>query len=114
MKRRGGLASRSMDVFMNVVGGLNIEDPAADLAICVSLASSLSDRALPRDWIFIGEVGLGGEVRPVPRIQSRLKEAARLGFATVVTSRYQDQEAPPGIEVLKVGRLGEALKELTG
>jgi Predicted ATP-dependent serine protease len=100
---------------MNVVGGLNIEDPAADLAICVSLASSLGDRPLPRDLgFFIGEVGLGGEVRPVPRILSRLKEAARLGFATVVTSRYQDQERPPGIEILKVGRLSEALKELTG
>ncbi len=114
LERRGGLASRSMDVFMNVVGGLNIEDPAADLAVCVSLASSLSDCPLPRDWVFIGEVGLGGEVRPVPRILSRLKEAARLGFATVVTSRYQDQEAPPGINILKVGRLSEALKELTG
>lgn len=114
LERRGGLGSRSMDVFMNVVGGLSIEDPAADLAVCLSLASSLGDRPLPRDWVFIGEVGLGGEVRPVPRALSRLKEAARLGFTTVVMSRFQDQETPAGIEILKVGRLSEALKELTG
>jgi DNA repair protein RadA/Sms len=114
LERRGGLPSRSMDVFMNVVGGLHIEDPAADLAVCMSLASSLSDRPLPRDTVFIGEVGLGGEVRPVPRILTRIRESARLRFSTAVTSRYQDQDAPAGIRIVKVGSLGEAMKELTG
>lgn len=113
LERRGGLGARSMDVFMNVVGGLSIEDPAADLAVCLSLASALTDRPLDRDCVFLGEVGLGGEVRPVPRPMSRLKEAARLGFSTVVMSRYQDQEGPSGIRILRVGRLSEALKELT-
>lgn len=114
LERRGGLPSRSMDVFMNVVGGLHIEDPAADLAVCMSLASSLSDLPLPRDTVFIGEVGLGGEVRPVPRIATRIRESSRLCFSTVVTSRYQDQDAPAGIRIVKVGSLGEAMKELTG
>ncbi|MFA0889313.1 MAG: DNA repair protein RadA [Synergistales bacterium] len=114
LERRGGMGSRSMDVFMNVVGGLSIEDPAADLAVCVSLASALTDRPLDRNFVFIGEVGLGGEVRPVPRSMSRLKEAARLGFTTVVMSRFQDQEGPSGLRIIRVGRLSEALKELTG
>ena len=112
LERRGGVGARSMDVFMNVVGGLYLEDPAADLAVCMSLASSLVDRSLPRNRVFIGEVGLGGEVRPVPHVPSRLKEISRLGFSTVVMSRYQAQEAPDGIEILRVGRLSEALKEL--
>ncbi len=114
LERRGGLESRSVDVYMNVVGGLSIEDPAADLAICMSLASSLDDRPLPRDWVFVGEVGLNGEIRPVPRASARIREAARLGFSVAVMSRYQDLEAPAGIETLKVAGLGEALKELTG
>ncbi|NLI96856.1 MAG: DNA repair protein RadA [Synergistaceae bacterium] len=113
LERRGGLPSRSMDVFMNVVGGLHIEDPAADLAVCMSLASSLSDLPLPRDMVFIGEVGLGGEVRPVPRLVTRIRESARLGFSTVVTSRYQDPQGPEGVRIVKVGSLGEAMKELT-
>ena len=112
LERRGGVGARSMDVFMNVVGGLYLEDPAADLAVCMSLASSLVDRSLPRNRVFIGEVGLGGEVRPVPHVPARLKEISRLGFSTVVMSRYQAQEAPDGIEILRVGRLSEALKEL--
>lgn len=113
LERRGGIGARAMDVFMNVVGGLYLEDPAADLAVCMSLASSLVDRSLPRNRVFIGEVGLGGEVRPVPHVSSRLKEISRLGFSTVVMSRYQAQETPGEIEILRVGRLSEALKELS-
>ncbi len=113
LERRGGLQSRSMDVYMNIVGGLSIEDPAADLAACMSLASALSDRPLSRDSLFLGEVGLGGEIRPVVRAGVRLKETARLGFKTLVASRYQEVDAPAGIEILRVGGLDEVLKELT-
>jgi DNA repair protein RadA/Sms len=79
----------------------------------MSLASALSDRPLSRDSLFLGEVGLGGEIRPVVRAGVRLKETARLGFKTLVASRYQEVDAPAGIEILRVGGLDEVLKELT-
>ncbi|MCF0248043.1 MAG: DNA repair protein RadA [Synergistes sp.] len=106
LERRCGLFSRSSDIYLNVAGGLTLKDTAADLGICASLASALTDIELPSDVCFIGEVGLAGEVRPTSRTPMRVKEAARLGFKRAVISRRTPKETYP-IEVLKISALRE-------
>ncbi len=80
LARRGGLDLGGQDVFVSAAGGVRVEEPAADLGIALAIASSLRDKPLAPRSVFVGEVGLGGEVRPVTQIESRLSEAARLGF----------------------------------
>src|SRR5690606_25121522 len=80
LEKRGGFKFAVQDVFLNVAGGMRVEDPAIDLAVAVSLYSSYEDIPIPIDVCFVGEVGLGGEVRAVSRIESRINEAAKLGF----------------------------------
>jgi DNA repair protein RadA/Sms len=83
-ERRGGIQLHDRDVYINVAGGLEIEDPAADFAVISALASSATGRLLKHKCIFVGEVGLTGEVRPVPQLQLRLQESNRLGFECAV------------------------------
>jgi DNA repair protein RadA/Sms len=80
LERRAGLSLAQLDVFVNVVGGIRVQEPAADLAVAAALASSVHDRPLPHDSMFLGEVGLGGEVRPVSQVERRLAEGARMGL----------------------------------
>lgn len=108
LERRCGMFSRTSDVYLNVTGGLALRDPAADLAICVSLASALKDMPLPSDVCFIGEVGLAGEVRPAGRTLMRIKEAARLGFKRAVISKRSSKEDYP-MEVTRVSSVSEVL-----
>jgi DNA repair protein RadA/Sms len=82
LEKRAGLPFGQLDVFVNVVGGVRIAETASDLGIVAALASSIADRALPHDAVFIGEVGLSGELRTVSQIERRLGEAARMGFRT--------------------------------
>ena len=82
LDKRAGLSFAQLDVFLNVVGGLRMQEPAGDLAVAVALASSVYDRPLPHDAIFLGEVGLAGEIRPVSQVERRLAEADRLGMRT--------------------------------
>ena len=79
---RGGLGMSGHDVYLNVAGGLKVGEPAADLAAAAALISSFTGRPLPRDTVFFGEISLSGDVRPAPQAELRLKEAAKLGFAT--------------------------------
>ena len=81
LHRHAGIAALDQDVFVNAVGGVRISEPAADLAVMLAIQSSLRGKPLPRGFIAFGEVGLAGEVRPAPRGQERLKEAAKLGFS---------------------------------
>ena len=121
LERKAGLSFGAADVFVNVAGGLRVDEPAVDLAVALSLASSLRDRAVPSDLVVFGEVGLAGEVRSVPRTPARLAEAAQMGFRrAIVPRRHGDggaaeaeaqRKAP--IEVLAVRSLAEAL-ELIG
>lgn len=99
------------DIFVNVVGGLTVEEPAADLAIGIAIASSLLDRPIPADLAIVGEIGLSGELRAVGQLGTRLNEAAKLGFKRVVVPRRirQEEDIPPGLEVIRVRSLGEAL-----
>jgi DNA repair protein RadA/Sms len=86
LDKRAGLPFATLDVFLNVVGGIRMQEPAGDLAVAAALASSVYDRPLPADAIFLGEVGLGGEIRPVSQSERRLAEAAKMGMTTAYLS----------------------------
>ena len=113
MHRHAGIVCFDQDVFVNAVGGVKITEPAADLAILFSIVSSLRDRPLKRGLAVFGEVGLAGEIRPAPRGQERLKEAAKLGFDTAIVPRANaPKHAIEGLRVIAVERVEEALEQL--
>jgi DNA repair protein RadA/Sms len=111
LEKRVGLGLSKTDVYLNVVGGLDIGEPAADLGIALAVASSLRDVALPPDLVAIGEVGLNGEVRAVSSLEARLKEAAKLGFKTAIVPAHNlaQVQKPKGLEIVPVGRLMDAI-----
>lgn len=114
--KRAGVGLGSHDVYANLAGGLELADPGLDLPLCLALASSLRDRPIPRDLVAVGEVGLLGELRPVPGLERRVREAARLGFRTAVVpaSRRGDLPAVPGIDVIAVSNLRDAIGHAVG
>lgn len=113
LHRHGGLQMADQDVFVNVVGGVRVEDTSADLALLLALVSSFRDKALPQELVVFGEVGLSGEIRPVPSGQERLMEAAKHGFTrAIVPWANRPKHAPPGMEVIAVKKLEEALEAL--
>jgi len=113
LSRRVGVRLTDQDVFVNVVGGLRISEPAADLAVAAAISSSVKDLPLPSDMAFIGEVGLSGELRTVPQMPARLSEASKLGFQRVVIPKVElsDDLCPEGLQVIQVRSLREALAE---
>jgi DNA repair protein RadA/Sms len=114
--RRAGIGLGSHDVYANLAGGLQLEDPGLDLPLCLALASSLRDRAVARDVVAIGEVGLLGELRPVPGLERRLREAARLGFKKAIVPKPRRDGPPvvPGLEVVPAANLREAVAHAIG
>jgi len=113
LHRHAGLATWEQDVFVNAVGGVRITEPAADLAVSLAVVSSLTDRPIAEKVAVFGEIGLAGEVRPAPRGQERLKEAAKLGFEKVIIPRANAPKAKiPGIEVHPVERVDQAVQLL--
>ena len=98
LHRHAGVACMDQDVFVNAVGGVRITEPAADLAVLLAITSSLRGKALPKGFFAFGEVGLAGEVRPAPRGQERLREAAKLGFSVAVVPRANVPKNPHGKE----------------
>jgi DNA repair protein RadA/Sms len=110
LHRHAGVACMDQDVFVNAVGGVRISEPAADLAVLLAIQGSLRGRALPRGFIAFGEVGLAGEVRPAPRGQERLKEAAKLGFSAALVPKANAPKKPiEGLTVHAVERVEEAI-----
>ncbi|HEY6863134.1 MAG TPA: DNA repair protein RadA [Burkholderiales bacterium] len=110
LHRHAGISCGDQDVFVNAVGGVRIAEPAADLAILLAVVSSLADKPLAPKLVVFGEVGLAGEVRPAPRGQERLKEAAKLGFAQAIVPRANQPRQPiEGLEVIAVDRLADAI-----
>lgn len=108
--KRVGVALGDQDIYVNVVGGLKLEEPAADLAVAVSVASSAAGRAVRPETVLIGEVGLSGELRSVPQLERRLAESAKLGFTRAVCSRTSRKpQAPPGLQLVQVGTLADAI-----
>jgi DNA repair protein RadA/Sms len=114
--RRAGVGLGTHDVYANLAGGLDLADPGLDLPLALALASSLRDRPVATDTIAIGEVGLLGELRPVPGLERRLREAARLGFRTAIVPRSRRGEAPEvgGMTVIAVSNLREAIGHALG
>jgi DNA repair protein RadA/Sms len=111
LHRHAGVACSDQDVFVNAVGGVRITEPAADLAVMLAIASSLRGRALPKGFLAFGEVGLAGEVRPAPRGQERLKEAAKLGFSVAVVPKANAPKKPiEGLSIHAVERVEQALE----
>jgi DNA repair protein RadA/Sms len=112
MDRRVGIPVGAYDVFMSVVGGIRIVEPAADLAVALAVLSSVTDEALPDDLVAIGEVGLAGEVRQVSHYPKRLAEAARLGIRSAIVPASAPDVSVPGLQILKVPSLAAAAAEL--
>ena len=114
LEKRGGLLLGSCDAYLNVIGGLSLDEPAADLAAILAMASSFRDRPVPADLTAIGEVGLTGELRSVSALGQRLSEVRRLGFTKcLIPKRTQGKLAvPEGLELIRVGNIREALAAL--
>ena len=114
LEKRAGLRLYNQDVYINVAGGLSLDEPAADLAVCLAVASSLSDTSLPKDVAAMGEVGLLGEVRPIPFMDRRLTECARLGFMQVICPKGKRgmPKAPKGMKLIEVSTLSQAVAAL--
>jgi DNA repair protein RadA/Sms len=110
LERRGGFPFHDLDVFVNVTGGVRLVEPASDLAVVAALLSSITERPLPSDAVFLGEVGLGGEVRPVASVERRLAEADRQGFhRAFVSARSHAGDRVDVIPIAHVAELGARL-----
>lgn len=115
LSRHAGIVCSDQDVFVNAVGGVRIVEPAADLAVCGAVVSSLRDRPVPAGVVAFGEIGLAGEIRPAPRGQERLREAAKLGFSRAIVPRANAPRQPiEGLVIVPVNDIGEALAALRG
>ena len=115
LHRHAGIACMDQDVFVNAVGGVRISEPAADLAVLLSITSSLRGKPLPKGFIAFGEVGLAGEVRPAPRGQERLKEAAKLGFSVAIVPKANAPKKPiEGLTIHAVERVEQAMEVVRG
>ena len=101
------------DIYVNAVGGVRLSEPAADLAVVLAIASSAMEKSPPPETVVFGEVGLGGEVRRVRRLEQRLQEARQLGLKTVILPASQAKVVPSeGLELIGVEHIGEALQQL--
>jgi DNA repair protein RadA/Sms len=116
LEKRVGLLLQNQDAYVNVVGGVRLTEPATDLAVAVSIASSFRDRVTSPHDVVIGEIGLTGEVRGVPRIEQRVYEAKKMGFQRVILPKksISGWDIPKGIEVIAVETVYEALQEALG
>lgn len=113
LHRHGGLQMNDQDVFVNVVGGVKVNETSIDLALLLAMVSSFRDRALPQDLVVFGEVGLSGEIRPVPSGQERINEAAKHGFKKAIVPMANLPKKPPeGMEVIGVKKLIQALEAI--
>ena len=111
LEKRARMNLSNSDIYINVAGGLRIDETAADLGICAAIAASRADVVIPPDMVFIGEVGLGGELRSVSRLEKRLTEAANMGFKTAITPRQSMRgiRVPDGIKVMSARTVNEAI-----
>jgi DNA repair protein RadA/Sms len=115
LERRGGLPLGTQDTFVNVVGGVQVLEPAADLGIALAVASSFRDMPLPRGAVAFGEVGLGGEIRAVPRAEFRLREAWKMGFTCAIVPKGVSKNVPSpgkGKKLVEASTVADALGAL--
>jgi DNA repair protein RadA/Sms len=106
LEKRGGFRLGNQDVFLNIAGGLKVEDPAVDLAVCASIVSSYEDLSIPSKICFAAEVGLGGEIRAVNRIEQRISEAEKLGFKEIWISKYNAKGLDTSNYKIKINMAG--------
>ena len=115
LEKRAGFKLGAKDVFLNITGGITVEDPALDLAVVGAVLSSNIDIAIDKQLCFAAEIGLAGEVRPVTRIEQRISEAEKLGFRSIIISKYcKLSKNHPDIQVIKVGKVHDVVRHLFG
>lgn len=112
LEKRAGFRLGAKDVFLNITGGITIDDPAIDLAVCMAILSSNEDVPLPKGACFAAEVGLGGELRPVQRVEQRISEAQKLGFDTIYVSKYAKIASSAPIQVVECAKIEEVIAQL--
>ena len=116
LEKRAGYVFGNQDVYINIIGGLKLDETACDLPVCLAMASSLLDLPVPEKTLAIGEVGLGGEVRSVPHLENRLREAQRVGFDTAIVPKHNlnmlDAAQFPGLRLVGVAYLREAINAI--
>ena len=110
LEKRGGLKVSACDAYLNIIGGLSLDEPAADLAAVIALASSYLDRSVPNDLVAIGEVGLTGELRMVSQLEQRISEVRRLGFKRCLVPVHRTLPEFPGLQLIPVRNIGEAIR----
>ena len=115
LEKRAGFKLAAKDVFLNITGGIQVDDPAIDLAVLAAILSSNADISIPSDWCFAAEVGLAGEIRPVPRIGQRITEAEKLGLSVIfVSSHASVPDKNHTIDVRRVARVEDVVRSLFG
>jgi len=115
LEKRAGFRLGAKDVFLNITGGISVDDPAIDLAVVAAILSSNEDIAIPRDYCFAAEVGLAGEIRPVTRVEQRIQEAEKLGFSTIFISKYNKLAlSKTRINVQQVAKVEDVVSYLFG
>jgi DNA repair protein RadA/Sms len=115
LEKRAGFHLGAKDVFLNVTGGLSVDDTAIDLAVVAAILSSNEDIPIGKDFCFAGEVGLSGEIRPVNRIEQRIQEAEKLGFSTIFVSKYNKIALKnTQISIRMVAKIEDVVSELFG
>jgi len=113
LEKRAGFKLGAKDVFLNIAGGISVDDPAIDLAVIVAILSSNQDKAIPQNYCFAAEVGLAGEIRPVNRIEQRILEAEKLGFEAILISKFAKvNTSKHKITILKASRVEDVIKAL--
>ena len=111
LEKRAGLRLGDQDVYLNVVGGLRVDDPACDLAVTMAIASSFLDQCLPQNLLLLGEVGLTGELRQVSQLERRLREAAQMGFTRAIVPKQKKRLEIPGMEIVEQSLLSDVMNE---
>ena len=111
LEKRAGFQLGSKDVFLNLAGGIRLDDPGLDLAVMVAILSSSLDVAIPKGYTFAAEVGLSGELRNVPKMEQRMQEATKLGFERMVVAQ-KVTTAPKGLELIRLATIQEVVTYL--
>jgi DNA repair protein RadA/Sms len=115
LEKRAGFRLGQKDVFLNITGGISVDDPAIDLGVVAAILSSDQDISIGKDFAFAGEVGLSGEIRPVNRVDQRIQEAEKLGFSTLFVSKYNKiSHHSSAIKVVLVTKIEDVVEYLFG
>jgi DNA repair protein RadA/Sms len=116
LEKRAGLKLSAQNVFLNIAGGIRIDEPAVDLSVCCAIASNFTNKFAKNDTVVIGEVGLGGEVRSVGNIEKRIQEASKLGFKKIVvpSNNVKSLKSKNNIELIPVENIVQSIQKIIG